>query len=52
MRAQAAEIFPKNIHFVGTLMDCVATSLTNNDKTIKIGQLFYLATTIVSVRED
>jgi len=52
MRAQAAEIFPKNIHFVGTLMDCVATSLTNNDKTIKIGQLFYLATTVVSVRED
>lgn len=52
MRAQAAEIFPKNIHFVGTLMDCVATSLTNNDKNIQIGELFYLATTIVSVRED
>ena len=52
MRAQAAEIFPKNIHFVGRLMDCVATGLTNGDKNIHIGELFYLATTLVSVRED
>lgn len=52
MRSQAAEIFPKNIHFVGRLMDCVATGLTNGDKNIRIGELFYIATTLVSVRED
>lgn len=52
MRAQAAEIFPKNIHFVGSLMDTVANGLSNQGKTVIVGELFYLATTLVSVRED
>lgn len=60
MRAQAAEIFPKNIHFVGSLMDTVANGLSVSDsnssegegKTVAVGELFYLATTLVSVRED
>lgn len=58
MRAQAAEIFPKNIHFISSLMERVANelNLTNGieDKTkdIKSGELFYLATTLVSMRED
>jgi hypothetical protein len=64
MRAQAAEIFPKNIHFIGSLMDRVASQLQqleNSDAntgtgtvttTIVVGELFYLATTLVSVREN
>jgi hypothetical protein len=30
MRAQAAEIFPKNVHFLGRLMEMVAQQLTLN----------------------
>ena len=56
MRAQAAEIFPKNIHFIGRLMERVADGLNEGsiDKSKKVvtGELFYLATTLVSVRED
>lgn len=55
MRAQAAEIFPKNIHFVGSLMERVATNLSEklgDGHDIKLGVLFYLATTLVSVRDD
>ena len=89
MRAQAAEIFPKNIHFIGTLMTTIATALTaqspqniskeeedneaadhhtreaeEEKKTtsthekhggtmvVDVGELFYLATTLVSVRDD
>ena len=52
MRAQAAEIFPKNIHFVGSLMDAVAKGVSNGGQTVTVGELFYLATTLVSVRED
>ena len=53
MCAQAAEIFPKNIHFVGSLMDRVAQGLADNGfKGVKVGSLFYLATTLISVRED
>lgn len=57
MRAQAAEIFPKNVHFIGSLMDRVAKGLNeckeNDDvKDVHPGELFYLATTLVSVRED
>ena len=52
MRAQAAEIFPKNIHFVGSLMDAVAKGVSNGGHMVKVGELFYLATTLVSVRED
>lgn len=53
MRAQAAEIFPKNIHFIGSLMLRIADELSD-ESTRKVipGELFYLATTLVSVRED
>lgn len=47
MRAQAAEIFPKNIHFIGSLMHKIACALD-----LKVGELFYLATNLVSVRMD
>jgi len=76
MRAQAAEIFPKNVHFVGCLMETVARRLSsspsscNNDgdeddeddgvrqeqqeqqreQEVRVGELFYLATTLVSTR--
>lgn len=66
MRAQAAEIFPKNIHFIGSLMDRVVAGLSkenvdeaNGDthgshqkSKVNLGVLYYLATTLVSVRED
>ncbi len=52
MRAQAAEIFPKNIHFVGSLMERVAEGIMSESVNVEIGVLFYLATTLVSVRED
>lgn len=45
MRAQAAEIFPKNIHFVGELMAEIAGRL---DK--RVGTLHYLAVVVVSDR--
>jgi len=47
MRAQAAEIFPKNIHFVGSLMEAVTRPLG-----VQVGVLHYLATVLVSVREE
>ncbi|KAL3806212.1 hypothetical protein ACHAXA_000695 [Cyclostephanos tholiformis] len=66
MRAQAAEIFPKNIHFIGRLMEYITQQLaikgllTGSDydadfsrdavSVVEIGELFYLATTLVSVR--
>lgn len=53
MRAQAAEIFPKNIHFIGSLMERIAENLQGKSGIkVTIGELFYLATTLVSVRED
>ncbi len=58
MRAQAAEIFPKNIHFVGCLVERVVNELNaksdDDEETKKCspGELFYLVTTLVSVRED
>lgn len=53
MRAQAAEIFPKNIHFIGSLMERIAACLqVKTGNSIKVGELFYLATTLVSVRDD
>lgn len=45
MRAQAAEIFPKNIHFIGEVMDEVAAELG-----VGVGTLHYLATVLVSNR--
>jgi hypothetical protein len=66
MRAQAAEIFPKNVHFLGRLMEMVAQQLTLNGASagsdndandgkdavsvFEIGEIFYLATTLVSAR--
>jgi hypothetical protein len=46
-RAQAAEIFPKNIHFVGALLAEIAGSLSED---ISPGILHYHATTLVSTR--
>ena len=45
MRAQAAEIFPKNIHFVGELMAEIAGRLDR-----RVGTLHYLAVVLVSER--
>ena len=46
-RAQAASIFPKNIHFIGSLMDTVAEQL---DGRPAIGSLYYLTTVLVGDR--
>jgi len=46
-RAQAASIFPKNIHFVGTLMDQVASRL---DGRPPVGSLHYFTTILVGDR--
>jgi thymidylate synthase len=46
-RSQAAEIFPKNIHFVGALMAEVAARLQPR---ARVGTLHYLATVLVSDR--
>lgn len=47
MRAQAAEIFPKNIHFIGTLMEEVAARTGST-----VGKMFYHAVNLVSSRDD
>lgn len=44
-RAQAAEIFPKNIHFIGEMVAEVANRLDKSP-----GRLHYLATTLVADR--
>ncbi|SMF61985.1 hypothetical protein [Pseudobacteriovorax antillogorgiicola] len=46
-RAQAAQIFPKNIHFIGSLMDEVASSL---EPGLKLGALHYHTSILVSDR--
>ena len=46
-RAQAAQIFPKNIHFIGSLMSEVGSRLPGAPRP---GLLFYLATILVSDR--
>ena len=46
-RAQAAAIFPKNIHFIGALMSEIASRLPGRPRP---GQLFYLATMLVPDR--
>lgn len=46
-RAQAASIFPKNIHFIGSLMDEVASKL---DAAPPVGSLYYLTTILVGDR--
>jgi hypothetical protein len=47
LRAQAASIFPKNIHFVGSIMTEVADRLPQQ---ASLGSMFYLATVLVSDR--
>ncbi|GAA6169526.1 hypothetical protein [Sessilibacter corallicola] len=46
-RAQASLIFPKNIHFIGSVMSEVAKALPSKPT---LGSLFYLATILVSDR--
>ncbi len=47
-RAQAADIFPKNIHFIGVLISKIAGKL---DGEVKPGVLHYHATTLVADRQ-
>jgi hypothetical protein len=47
LRAQAASIFPKNIHFVGSIMSAVADRLPHQPV---LGTVLYLATVLVSDR--
>lgn len=46
-RAQAALIFPKNIHFIGSLMNEIAEKLNTKPE---LGHLHYLTTILVSDR--
>lgn len=46
-RAQAASIFPKNIHFIGALMDTIAAQL---DAKPPLGSLYYLTSILVGDR--
>jgi thymidylate synthase len=46
MRAQAASIFPKNIHLIGTIMHQIAQRLNK-----KVGSYTHFVTTLVSARE-
>lgn len=48
-RAQAASIFPKNIHFVGSIMDDIAARL---DGQPVVGSVHYLASILVGERSD
>jgi hypothetical protein len=45
MRAQAASIFPKNIHFIGTVMEYVARELN-----VPVGSYTHIVTTLVDER--
>ena len=47
LRAQAASLFPKNIHMVGTIMARIADQLPGNPD---LGTVFYLATLLVPDR--
>ncbi|MGI9205953.1 MAG: hypothetical protein ACR2Q3_18195 [Woeseiaceae bacterium] len=47
LRAQAAFLFPKNIHMIGSIMAEIAGQLPKNPA---LGTLFYLATILVSDR--
>ncbi len=48
LRAQAASIFPKNIHFVGSIMSAVAARLPDGPP---LGTVFYLTSILVSDRD-
>ncbi len=47
-RAQAVSIFPKNIHFIGSMMTAVASQLKCQPE---LGQLFYMATILTADRQ-
>jgi len=47
-RAQAAMLFPKNIHFIGSMMSEIAERLPQSPS---LGVAFYLAVVLVSDRE-
>ena len=47
LRAQAATLFPKNIHMLGSIMAEVAGRLPQQPE---LGTLFYLATILVADR--
>ena len=47
MRAQAASIFPKNIHFIGTVMGRVAERLS-----LPVGQYTHFVTTLIDERSS
>ena len=46
-RAQAASIFPKNIHFIGSMMMEIASQIPNRPD---LGQVYYVATIVVADR--
>jgi thymidylate synthase len=47
MRAQASTIFPKNVHFIGTLINTIAERLG-----VEAGSYTHFVTTMVNARED
>lgn len=47
-RAQAVEIFPKNIHFIGELLNLICRQLGQN---VSLGHLLYHACFLVSTRD-
>jgi hypothetical protein len=47
LRAQAASLFPKNIHMLGSIMDAIAAQLPRRPE---LGTLFYVATILVADR--
>lgn len=55
MRAQAATIFPKNIHFIGTILHQVARQLQAgpgaSSRPIRVGNYLHFVTTLVNGRE-
>lgn len=46
-RAQAASIFPKNIHFIGSIMDEIASQL---EPPVEVGSLHYVTSILVGDR--
>ena len=48
-RAQSATIFPKNIHFIGCLLQKIAQGLSSQPK---IGTVFYLTSVLAGERHD
>lgn len=49
-RAQAAAIFPKNLHFIASLMARIASGISET-KPVTLGSLFYVAGVLVADRQ-